>query len=125
MLSSLTILREDLIAFLEMGGDVMPGIFMTTFVMWVLIAERYAYLYFSHRTEADDLLAQWRGRAERDSWFADDDFPYAETWWWSYSELEIKNQWILDFLRSVSTTQEDQTFQLGFRGDQLDNSRMS
>ena len=62
---------------------------------------------------------------ERDSWFADDDFPYAETWWWSYSELEIKNQWILDFLRSVSTTQEDQTFQLGFRGDQLDNSRMS
>jgi len=70
MLGSLTILREDLIAFLEMGGDVMPGIFMTTFVMWVLIAERYAYLYLSHRTEADELLGQWRGRAERDSWFA-------------------------------------------------------
>ena len=70
MLNSVTVLREDLIAFLEMGGDVMPGIFMTTFVMWVLIAERYAYLHFSHREEADSLLGEWRLRQEHDSWFA-------------------------------------------------------
>ena len=70
MLNSVTVLREDLIAFLEMGGDVMPGIFVTTFVMWVLIAERYAYLHFSHRGEADALLGEWRERQEHDSWFA-------------------------------------------------------
>jgi radical SAM superfamily enzyme YgiQ (UPF0313 family) len=32
----------------------------------------------------------------RDSWFAQPDFPYAETWWWNFSSLEITNEWILD-----------------------------
>jgi radical SAM superfamily enzyme YgiQ (UPF0313 family) len=39
---------------------------------------------------------------ERDSWFAQPDFPYAETWWWNYSALEIKNETILDVLSALS-----------------------
>ncbi len=37
----------------------------------------------------------------RGSWFARDDFPYAETWWWTYSALEISNKWILGFLADL------------------------
>ena len=39
--------------------------------------------------------------AERDSWFAHPDFPYAETWWWNFSKIEVRNEWILEFLASL------------------------
>ena len=39
---------------------------------------------------------------ERDSWFVRPDFPHAETWWWNFSALEIRNEWILDFLASLN-----------------------
>lgn len=35
---------------------------------------------------------------ERKSWFVQPDFPYAETWWWNFSALEISNEWILNYL---------------------------
>jgi hypothetical protein len=38
---------------------------------------------------------------ERNSWFAQPDFPHAETWWWSLSSLEIKDDWLVDFLASL------------------------
>lgn len=40
--------------------------------------------------------------AERDSWFAQPDFPYAEAWWWNFSKIEVRNEWILDFLASLT-----------------------
>jgi radical SAM superfamily enzyme YgiQ (UPF0313 family) len=47
-----------------------------------------------------DLLVQGllRHLAGRGSWFARPDFPFAETWWWNFSALEVQNEWILDFL---------------------------
>lgn len=39
---------------------------------------------------------------ERDSWFVHPDFPYAETWWWNLSAFEISNEWILDYLSTLS-----------------------
>jgi len=39
---------------------------------------------------------------ERNSWFVQPDFPYAETWWWNYSRVEIENEWILTFLANLS-----------------------
>jgi radical SAM superfamily enzyme YgiQ (UPF0313 family) len=37
----------------------------------------------------------------RDSWFAQPDFPYAETWWWNYSALEIEDDMLLDVLTGL------------------------
>lgn len=37
----------------------------------------------------------------RNSWFVQPDFPYAETWWWSKSSFEVKDDWIVDFLGSL------------------------
>jgi radical SAM superfamily enzyme YgiQ (UPF0313 family) len=38
---------------------------------------------------------------ERRSWFVQPDFPYAETWWWNFSALEITNEWLLDYLSKL------------------------
>jgi radical SAM superfamily enzyme YgiQ (UPF0313 family) len=38
---------------------------------------------------------------ERDSWFVQPDFPFAETWWWNLSAFEVKNEWILEYLASL------------------------
>ena len=38
---------------------------------------------------------------ERDSWFVQPDFPYAETWWWNLSALEVETEWIVDFLAQL------------------------
>lgn len=40
----------------------------------------------------------------RDSWFAQHDFPYAETWWWTRSAIEIRNEWILDYLARIEVS---------------------
>ena len=36
------------------------------------------------------------------SWFVQEDFPYAETWWWGHSQREVKDSWLMDALRSVT-----------------------
>lgn len=46
----------------------------------------------------DALMEHLRGR---DSWFARPDFPYAETWWWTMSAVEVKDEWLLSFLSGV------------------------
>ena len=38
----------------------------------------------------------------RNSWFVRPDFPYAEAWWWNFSASEIRNEWIVDFLTSLT-----------------------
>jgi radical SAM superfamily enzyme YgiQ (UPF0313 family) len=43
----------------------------------------------------DGLMGHLRKRA---SWFVQPDFPNAETWWWAYSALEVRNEWIVDSL---------------------------
>ncbi len=38
---------------------------------------------------------------ERDSWFVQPDFPYAETWWWNFSAREVEHEWLLEYLTHV------------------------
>jgi radical SAM superfamily enzyme YgiQ (UPF0313 family) len=38
---------------------------------------------------------------ERNSWFVQPDFPFAETWWWNLSAFEVRNEWILKYLASL------------------------
>ena len=49
------------------GGLALEVIFAVTFVLWMLIIERYWYCAFQQRTFADELAARWRARANRRS----------------------------------------------------------
>lgn len=39
----------------------------------------------------------------RGSWFVQDEFPYAETWWWNFSALEVPTEWIISYLDRLAT----------------------
>jgi biopolymer transport protein ExbB len=56
--------------FLDMGGTVLGAILVVTFLMWVLIIERYRYLHVLFPALAAELVAEWRARSERTSWYA-------------------------------------------------------
>ncbi len=66
-------LPEALVAtrdFVERGGPVIPAIIAVTFLMWVLIIERYWYLRTGHQRAVEAALATWRSRSETASWHA-------------------------------------------------------
>ncbi len=56
--------------FLELGGNVLFAIMLVTFVMWTLILERYIYLRTGYRAAVNEVLEEWRARADRSSWYA-------------------------------------------------------
>ncbi|WMS86622.1 MotA/TolQ/ExbB proton channel family protein [Pleionea litopenaei] len=58
-------------AFLETGGAVLSYIGILILVMWVMIIERLAYMWFGYRTFRKSLLQQWNSRLERNSWNAE------------------------------------------------------
>ena len=37
----------------------------------------------------------------KESYFCQDRFPYAETWWWNYSRVEISDHWLMEFFGSL------------------------
>ena len=39
---------------------------------------------------------------ESNSWFAQPDFPFAETWWWNLSAFEVRNEWLLEYLGNLN-----------------------
>lgn len=61
---------EQILQFLERGGDVLFAILLVILFMWVLIIERTLYFSLGHRRTARDVLQEWESRAERQSWFA-------------------------------------------------------
>ena len=66
-LADLWVANQD---FLELGGNVLLLILLATFIMWLLILERYWYFRTAHRASVDDVLTQWRARSEHSSWYA-------------------------------------------------------
>lgn len=53
----------------------------------------------THLAVVDHLVAALMEHlAPRGSYFVQDDFPYAESWWWGQSRLEIEDEWLLDTL---------------------------
>jgi len=39
---------------------------------------------------------------DRNSWFVQPDFPFAETWWWYLSAFEVRNEWVLEYLENLN-----------------------
>lgn len=56
--------------FVDRGGPVIPAIIVVTFLMWVMIIERYWYLRTGHQRALQDALDQWHARSEIASWHA-------------------------------------------------------
>lgn len=56
--------------FMEAGGDVLWLIAIATFLMWMLIFERFYYINGPHRKDVGEALSEWETRAERTSWNA-------------------------------------------------------
>ncbi len=56
--------------FLDRGGDVLYMIMGVLFLMWTLIIERTWYFRTGHKEQAEEVLAAWEARPERQSWYA-------------------------------------------------------
>ena len=56
--------------FLELGGDVLLALMLATFVMWILIIERYWHFATTHKSIASTTIETWNNRTDHDSWYA-------------------------------------------------------
>lgn len=61
---------EQVYLFLERGGDVLYGVMVVIFLLWLFILERVVYLSFVHRTLLQAAVREWEARRERTSWSA-------------------------------------------------------
>lgn len=56
--------------FFNAGGPVLYLIAILTFIMWLLLLERFWYFLFDYQREAQGVIAAWEARPERRSWDA-------------------------------------------------------
>lgn len=56
--------------FMERGGDVLFAIMGVTLFMWILIVERFWYIYTAHPKQVKRIQEIWESRAEVKSWHA-------------------------------------------------------
>ena len=58
-------------------------------------------LQCTYLTLIDDLIDIMLEQMPSNSWFVDDDFPYAETWWWESSRNEVTDEMLLEWIDSL------------------------
>ena len=63
-------LWDQIRGFVEMGGPVLLFIGGLTFIMWVLILERFWYFRTEHKQQVSHAMNAWEARSERSSWNA-------------------------------------------------------
>ena len=56
--------------FLGMGGDVLMMLFVLTFLLWVLLVERYIYFFTEYPKLAKNTISRWDQRNDKVSWSA-------------------------------------------------------
>lgn len=61
---------NQILAFMDTGGEVLDLIAGLLFFMWLLIFERAWYFRFALRQDIQNVLNSWEGRVERKSWNA-------------------------------------------------------
>ena len=66
MPEQLHIMRE----FFDKGGPVVLVIFLLSFFMWILIVERYWFLFRLYPKQRQAVVEQWQRRQEKTSWYA-------------------------------------------------------
>jgi radical SAM superfamily enzyme YgiQ (UPF0313 family) len=55
----------------------------------------------SNMALVDLIIDRLKGFLSEKSYFVQDRFPYAETWWWSRAKLEVPDWWILETLQNI------------------------
>ena len=63
---SLTLIRD----FMELGGDVLWGVFFVSVLMWTFLLERMWYYRKIYPGQRAEMLATWRARSDMESWYA-------------------------------------------------------
>jgi biopolymer transport protein ExbB len=66
MFDQIDIMRD----FFSKGGPVLVGVFVLSIFLWVLIIERYYFLYKIYPTRLQAIVKQWQRRREHSSWYA-------------------------------------------------------
>ncbi len=63
---SLLLIRD----FMELGGDVLWGVFFVSILMWTLLIERFWYYRKVYPARKEEIIAAWQSRSDTDSWYA-------------------------------------------------------
>ena len=58
-------------SFLDTGGQVLLVIGVIIFAMWLLILERFIYVFGLYKKQRKDVITNWKARSERNSWNAE------------------------------------------------------
>ncbi|GAB4117335.1 MAG: MotA/TolQ/ExbB proton channel family protein [Gammaproteobacteria bacterium] len=61
---------ETINGFIELGGNVLWAIMAVLFFMWLLILERYWFMYRSLPAHRNAMLQDWDARRDTGSWYA-------------------------------------------------------
>lgn len=61
---------EIMRVFFAKGGPVLIGVFFLSLILWILILERYYFLYKVYPKRLETIVQQWQRRRERSSWYA-------------------------------------------------------
>lgn len=66
MFEQIDILRD----FFSKGGPVLTAVFVLSIFLWILILERYYFLYNVYPKHLKHVIKQWQRRREHSSWYA-------------------------------------------------------
>lgn len=66
MLDQVEILQD----FFAKGGPVLTSVFFLSIFLWILILERYYFLYQVYPKRLEAIVQQWQRRREHSSWYA-------------------------------------------------------
>ncbi len=66
MFDQIDIMRD----FFFKGGPVLTGVFVLSVFLWILILERYYFLYKVYPKRLETIAQQWHRRREHSSWYA-------------------------------------------------------
>lgn len=61
---------DIMLDFFAKGGPVLTGVFVLSVFLWLLILERYYFLYKVYPKRLDTIVQQWQRRREHSSWYA-------------------------------------------------------
>jgi len=56
--------------FMDTGGQVLTVIGIVIFIMWLLIFERFVFVFYSYKSVKRHLIVSWQDRHEQSSWYA-------------------------------------------------------
>lgn len=56
---------------MDTGGQVLTVIAAVIFIMWLLIFERFVFVFYSYRSVKKHLISVWKSRKEQTSWYSE------------------------------------------------------